>query len=331
MHLPTVSALCALLLASVSFALGEQFHVAFWNVENLFDLKDDPKVEGDEEFTPQSPKRWTVERLDIKLNNLARIIRKMNGGRGPDVLGLCEVENRKVVEQLVTKLAPLRRKYEIVHQDSPSDRGIDCALLYDAGIFALVDSEFHFVDAEKTRDIVEARLRHTGADLFVFVNHWPSRGNEEWQRVKAATTLRSRLSEIFSTNPSADCLLVGDFNDEPDNVSLKNHLRAVATPENLPADALFDTTAAIRAAGKGTYVFDNRWELIDHIIVSPGMLDAAGFRWKPGSSQCIEYPELFFHPRFPGAILRPNRSYSEDNFHKTGYSDHLAIECVIAK
>jgi predicted extracellular nuclease len=255
----------------------------------------------------------------------------MNAGRGPDVLGLCEVENRKVVELLMAKLAPLGRNYQIVHRDSPSDRGIDCALVYDANVFALVDSKFHFVDAEKTRDIVEARLRHAGADLFVFVNHWPSRGNEEWQRVKAATVLRSRLDEIFSTDARADCLLIGDFNDEPDNVSLKDHLRSASSSKNLPPGSLFDTTASIRASGKGTYVFQNRWELIDHIIISPGLLDQARFRWTPGSSQRVDFTELFFQPRYPGAIPRPNRSYSGDDFHKTGYSDHLAVECVITK
>jgi hypothetical protein len=112
---------------------------------------------------------------------------------------------------------------------------------------------------------------------------------------------------------------------------LKNHLRSAASPENLPASSLFDTTAPIRAAGKGTYVYDNRWELIDHIIVSPGLLDESGFRWKPSSSRRIEYPELFFHPRFPGAISRPSRSYSADDFHRSGYSDHLPVACVITK
>jgi predicted extracellular nuclease len=321
----------ALLLLYVNRSLGDEFHVAFWNVENLFDHEDDPAVESDEEFTPQAPKHWTAERLAIKLNNLSRILRKMNAGRGPDVLGLCEVENRTVLELLVAKLAPLGRRYEIVHKDSPSDRGIDCALVYDANVFELADFKFHFVAAENTRDIVEARLRHADSDLFVFVNHWPSRGNEEWQRVKAATVLRARLDELFAADAAADCLLIGDFNDEPDNVSLKDHLRSAASSENLPASSLFDTTASIRTAGKGTYVYENRWELIDHILVSPGLLDESGFRWKTGSSRRIEYPELFFHPRFPGAIPRPSRSYSRDDFHRSGYSDHLPVECVIAK
>ena len=181
-------ALCFLsgLMFVPRIASAEDLFIASWNVENLFDLEDDPNVALDEEYTPQAPKRWTRERLDIKLNNLVKIIGKMNGGRGPDVLGLCEVENRKVVEMLVAKLAPLGRKYQIVHKDSPSDRGIDTALIYDANVFGMEDSKFHFVDAERTRDIVEAKLTRGGKGLYVFVNHWPSRGNDEWQRIMAA-------------------------------------------------------------------------------------------------------------------------------------------------
>ncbi len=315
----------------VSPCNAAEFYIASWNVENLFDLEDDPAVELDEEYTPQAPKKWTQERLEVKLNNLASIISKMNEGRGPDVLGLNEVENRKVVEMLVAELAPLGRQYEIVHKDSPSDRGIDCALIYDANVFGLADSQFHFVDAEKTRDIVEARLRHEGDDLLVFVNHWPSRNNDESQRIKAASVLRGRLDEIFAADANAEVVLVGDFNDEPDNVSIKDHLRVAASATDLPAGALYDTTAKIAIDNKGTFVFDNEWELIDHIIVSTGLLDDEDFRWKPESSQRIEFPEQFFHPNFPDAISRPSRSYSRDTFHEDGYSDHLPVACVIEK
>ena len=152
-----------LLLAFTQFssaaARADDLVIASWNLENLFDTEDDPNVEFDEDFSPDKPKKWTTERLEIKLKNLSSIISKMNGGKGPDVLGVCEIENRKVVEMLVEKLKPLGRKYEIVHKDSPSDRGIDCAIIFDSGVFSLADSKFHFVDAEKTRDIVEAKLR----------------------------------------------------------------------------------------------------------------------------------------------------------------------------
>ena len=130
-------------------------------------------------------------------------------------------------------------KYEIVHKDSPSDRGIDCAFVYDAKVFDLIDSKFHYVEADRTRDIIEAKLRRVGAGdngahLYVFVNHWPSRNNDEWQRIAAAKVLRQRLDEILAAEPKADIVMIGDFNDEPDNVSLKDDLKAVQTSENLP-------------------------------------------------------------------------------------------------
>ena len=328
-----VLSLLLILYFSVAAHAGE-LCVASWNVENLFDTEDDPSVELDEDFTPDSPKKWTPERLDIKLGNLAKTIRKMNNGRGPDVLGLAEIENRKVVEMLVAKLASLGRKYEIVHKDSPSDRGIDTALIYDAKVLELVDSKFHFVDAEKTRDIIEAKFKRAGAGadaaaLYVFVNHWPSRNNDEWQRIMAATVLRKRLDEILAADPKADFVLVGDFNDESDNVSIARFLRASKTEEIAADGTLYDTTAYLSTEGKGTFVYDDKWDLLDHIIVSPGLLDGEGFAWKSGSSQRLEFPELFFHPNGPGAIPRPSKSYSENNFHKDGYSDHLAEFCII--
>jgi endonuclease/exonuclease/phosphatase family protein len=165
---------------------AEEFFIADWNVENLCDSVDDPNVTGDEEFTPDGPKHWTVERLDTKLSNLAKIICKMNDGRGPDVLGLCEVENRKVLEMLVAKLDSLGRDYKIVHKDSPSERGIDCALIYDAKVFQLADSKFHHVDAGNTRDIIDTKLENGGSPLYVFVDHWPSQTHDESYRCAGA-------------------------------------------------------------------------------------------------------------------------------------------------
>jgi endonuclease/exonuclease/phosphatase family metal-dependent hydrolase len=315
----------------VSPARAEEFVVVGWNLENLFDTADDPKVVGDEEFTPQSNKRWTKERLNIKLENLAAILRKVNDGKGPDVLGVCEIENRKVLELLIEKLHPLGRKYEIIHQDSPSERGIDCAIIYDSAVFSLGESKFHSVDARDTRDIVEAKLRRNGRDLYVFMDHWPSRRHEESFRNSAADVVRKRVDAIQAAAPKADIILLGDFNDHNSDEALRDHLRAVSSQENLPANAMFDTTAYIAEAGKGTFVYDGKWDLLDHIIISPGLLDADGFQWKKGSSQRIDYPELFYQPPYPNAIARPSTSYSKNDFHKKGYSDHLPLSCVIVQ
>jgi endonuclease/exonuclease/phosphatase family metal-dependent hydrolase len=312
-----------------STARGEELYIANWNCENLFDTEDDPKVEGDEEYTPDSAKHWTTERLNIKLDNLGSIIRKMNDGHGPDVLGVCEVENRKVVEMLVDKLKPLGRKYEIVHKDSPSERGIDCAIIFDSAVFTLIDSKFHHVDAGNTRDIVEAKLERKGKDLFVFMDHWPSRHHEESFRIKAADAARKRIDDLLAADRKADIIMIGDFNDESTDESIRDHLRAATAKENLPPDSMFDTTAWIRAAGKGTFVYNNQWDLLDHIIISPGLLDSSGYQWKDGSSQRVEFPEQFYKPRAKDGFRRPSASYSRNDFHKNGYSDHLPLGCKL--
>ena len=327
--LPATLALAIITMIHPSSAPGDEFFIGSWNCENLFDTVDDPKVEGDEEYTPDSPKHWTPERLDIKLTNLASVIKKMNDRRGPDVLGICEIENRKVVEMLVEKLKSLGRKYEIVHKDSPSERGIDCAIIFDSAVFTLADSKFHHVDAGQTRDIVEAKLRRNGKDLFVFMDHWPSRHHEESFREKAADVARKRIDSLLSADPKADIIMLGDFNDESTDPSIRDHLRVVASKDKLAPDALFDTTAPIQAAGKGTFVYRNKWDMLDHIFISPGLLDSSGFHWKDGSSRRLEYAELFYEPSRQNAIRRPSGTYTGNEFHKNGHSDHLPVGCLI--
>jgi acid phosphatase len=308
---------------------GIEIGMAFWNVENLFDLNDDPKVEGDEEFTPNGPNRWTKERLDIKLNNLARVITRMHDGAGPAVLGLAEIENRYVVELLVQKLSELKRDYKIVHKESPSDRGIDCALIYDANVFELESERFHYVDADKTRDIVEARLSRNGQSMTVFVNHWPSRGNEPIARMTAAKTLRSRTDGILATDALADIVIMGDFNDYPVDPSLTEGLNAVGDLRSLEQGKLFNTSYTTTPdATNGTYVYQDQWGVLDQIIVSPGMLIPGGVSWGLGSTQPVVLADdQMYVPS--GGIPRPSRSYSRTTFHNNGYSDHMPIVTTI--
>jgi predicted extracellular nuclease len=314
----------------VQAVCAEELYLASWNVENLFDTFDDPAVQGDEEFTPQGSARWTNERLQIKLTNLAKVLSRMNHGRGPDLLGLAEVENRRAVQALVDKLAPLKRNYSIVHQDSPSDRGIDCAMIYDADRLTLRVSSFHFVDAQNTRDIVEAAFESGGHRLRVFMNHWPSRStNPEARRIEAAKTLRKRLDEILRVDSQADVVVLGDLNDYPPNDSVKVHLKTTDEPQLATAGVFYNSMWPIHRENRGTYVYNNKWDVIDHVILSPGLLDNHGFRWKSGSTQTVLFDFQLFHPSHAGAIARPNRSYTGQAFHATGISDHLPVACIV--
>ena len=300
--------------------------ITFWNVENLFDTEDDPNVEGDEEFTPTGPKKWTEQRFATKLQNLGTIISRMYDQQGPDILGVAEVENATVLQRLVETLEPLGRNYQIVHQDSPSGRGIDCAILFDADVLDLKDARFHFVDAGTTRDIVEATFTRNGQDLTVFVNHWPARSHDASFRIAAGTTLRKRIDELLQVDALADVIAMGDFNDHPDDESIRVALEATTDLREIRDGTLFNTMFALESVEPaGTYVYKNQWETLDQIFVSPGMLIPNGVSWVLGSTRPVVLtPNQLYDPR-GDAIPRPSRSFSGNSFHEAGYSDHLPV------
>lgn len=310
---------------------GEVF-VGFWNVENLFDTVDDPKVELDEEFTPSAPKQWSEERLQIKLDNLSRVIRLMNGGKGPDVLGLCEVENKAVVEMLVAKLKPLGRDYRIIHQDSPSARGIDCAVIHDAKVVKLVSQpKFHAMDGLETRDVIEAKYDVSNQRFTVFVNHWPSQRSPEEIREKVAGIVRRRLDQLLKDDPLADLVLIGDFNALPDAPSVSKRLRTWGDSKKLQPGVFFNSTWSLHTSKtEGTYYYQDRWEVLDQVILSPGMLDGQGLKWIPDSTKPMKEDFMLFVPRDAKYKARPSRSYTGDRFHPDGYSDHLPMSCRLA-
>lgn len=308
-------------------ASADELFVAYWNVENLFDTIDDPKVEGDEEFTPSAAKKWTKERLQIKLRNLARVLKEANGGKGPDILGLSEIENRDTVEMVVAQLNSLGRKYRIVHQDSPSGRGIDCAIVYDSDRVELKSHRFLKVPDLKTREIVEGDFEFRGARLHLFVNHWPSKGNPQSARVAAATILRKRIDELLDADEMSEIVVIGDLNEMPYEPAVGKTLKTWSDPKSIYPRVLFNSTWKMHEADKGTYVYRNKWEVIDHVILSQGLLDAKGLRWKLDSTQTMQNEYQMFHPRT--GIPRPSRSYTGDNFHADGFSDHLPIRCIL--
>ena len=318
----------AWLTVASSTAKAGDLSLAFWNVENLFDTVDDPDVEGDEEFTPDQPKEWTTARLELKLANLARVIGDMNSGHGPDVLGLCEVENRHVVELLTKRLNRNGRQYAIVHEDSPSYRGIDCALLYNQRAVQLTDSRIHRIKQLTTRDILEVDLSADGQPFFVFVNHWPSRRNPDEHRIIVASTLRRRIDELLKADPAADFAVIGDLNDTPVNKSVGTTLRTWSNPDELRPGVLLNSMWNIHKNQKaGTYVYRNKWDVLDHIILSPGMLDKQGLSWTRNSTRTVKADYQMYVPGNSSSIPRPSRSYLGPRFFGSGYSDHLPVEC----
>lgn len=312
------------------------FHVANWNVENLFDTADDPDNTYDDEFLPGNPTtRWTRARFDTKLDNLARVISGLNRGQGPDLLGLEEVENKTVLQALVQKLPG--KNYGIVHEDSPDPRGIDTALLYNRDLFTLRYSRAHRVPLKwrrDTRDILHAALQDPhGKLLHVFVNHWPSRGagiaESDPDRFTAGQTLSRALRYIFQRDRAAHVIVMGDFNDEPNSPSIRVALDVDPYPARAgyAPDKLYNLSSRKSSQGLGTYFHSFRgrieWRMYDQIMVSGAILESVR----------IEYDEDSLKIARPGYMLAeagwnkgaPVATFADRTQYQGGYSDHLPI------
>ncbi len=315
---------------------SDAFHVANWNVENLYDTADDPDNRYDDEFLPNNvTTRWTRARFETKLDNLARVIADMNHGEGPDLLGLQEIENRYVLEELARRLPG--KPYGIVHFDSPDPRGIDTALLYNRDLFTLRNSMTHTVRLKwrrETRDILQADFRGPGGrELHVFVNHWPSRGAgieaSDPDRFSAARTLQRAIEAILNRDRAAHILILGDFNDEPSSRSIRTVLDVKPYPSRsgYRADTLYNLTAAKSDQGWGTFFHSFRgrtdWRMYDQIIASGALLDGARIEYDDDSLWILQ-PEFMTESsgRRKGA---PVPSFVGQEYYRGGYSDHFPI------
>jgi endonuclease/exonuclease/phosphatase family metal-dependent hydrolase len=306
----------------------------FYNVENLFDTEDDPVLD-DQEFLPGSDKQWTRSRYFDKLDKIAKVIRDVGGDAYPALVGLCEIENRRTLEDLIGKTSLKDQGYSILHKDSPDERGIDVALLYRQAIFKLIDSEFIPVrfpadPKNPTRDILYAKGIFAGDDtVHLFVGHWPSRSAGEAEtrplRLFVAETIRNRTETILARSANAKIIITGDFNDEPEDLSVVAGLRALlsfATPS--PA-RLYDLTAGLKK-GKpgGSYKYKGTWQRLDHMVVSGGLLSqGSGLFLNPADIDVLHKDYLLeADETFMG--LKPKRTYNGPVYNG-GYSDHLPV------
>lgn len=304
---------------------------AFYNLENLFDTEDDPTNSGDDEFTPGGANQFTEERLERKMGNLARAIRAINEYRGPDLLGVCEIENRRVLEILTQEYLP-QGVYSIVHAESPDTRGIDVGILYRAAELKHVRTTMHRVDlgnGRPTRDIMEATFQRQGKAFTVLVNHWPSRlgGEEESEprRISAAETAARIIDSLRAIDPSADIVMMGDFNDEPRNRAIHDVLDARAYDgSGAFKHRMVNTAAPVEEEGViGSYFYKKDWELIDQILLSPGVLDEKGLVLYE-TAETVFAPDFLRDRRADADAGPPFRTY-KNKFFIGGTSDHFPV------
>ncbi len=254
-----------------------------YNVENLYDIEND-SLTMDDDFTPEGSYHWTYTKYKKKLADIAKVITAVGEWDCPALIGLCEIENKKVLWDLV-KRSPLEElNYYFIHQDSPDNRGIDVALLYQKDKFRPIHEEFIRIENPefgnfKTRDILYASgVVPRGDTLHVFVNHWPSRmGGElasEPKRLYVASVLRNKIDSIYNTTANPNVVIMGDFNDTPVNKSIEEVLKALNYSGSATSDQLYNLYYPIQEKGEtGSYKTGKEWEVIDQIIISGNLLN----------------------------------------------------------
>jgi len=307
----------------------QPFTAMFYNVENLYDTLNDPKI-NDDEFTPSGKVPWTKERLDNKIKHIGQVITDIAKPAMPDLIGFAEIENRQVLEMLTSSAGLSKIKYSIAHFESPDERGIDVAMLYNPSTFKVVTSEQLHVtlpDNDLTRDILYVKGKLTsGKVLHVFINHWPSRreGSEisAAKRMAAANVLRSKLDAIQKLEKDPSILIMGDFNDEPSDKSITQGLKALTHDETIANNNLYSLLFPEYKKGEGT-LFYKDWDLFDQIIVSGNVLSQKkGLRTSVNEAEIYSADYLLFKNKTGES--RPNRTMSGYKYYG-GYSDHLPV------
>ncbi|TXC78655.1 endonuclease/exonuclease/phosphatase family protein [Luteibaculum oceani] len=308
-------------------AKGETIAIAFYNVENLFDTVDDPGV-NDQEFTPNGRLAWSEEKYESKISALAKTISEI-GDRNPEdapaLIGLAEVENLRVLQDLVNSKPLKPYNYQIVHGNSSDPRGIDVALLYHSHYVEAKEIDFISIPSGqwKTREILKTTVRlSNGEELTIWVNHWPSRrggvNETEYKRLLVANTLKQNLN-------SGTHIIMGDFNDTPLNKSIKELFSTESKPEDLDAGEFFNPFEEISKQGKGTIVYKGDWYLFDQILLSEEIFSSNHFNYQFADIYSSKHLLQQKNNKYKGS---PFRTYAGPNY-IGGPSDHLPVYVLL--
>ncbi len=311
--------------------------IAFYNVENLFDTENDP-VTFDDDRTPLGKDMWTPEKYQDKLNHIARVLSDIGTdetGRAPAIIGVCEIENLKVLEDLVNNPELKKYNYQIIHYDSPDQRGVDVGLLFQKDIFKPLNSQsrrlliYETDNPQKrvyTRDQLVVSGLLDGEQTYFIVNHWPSRSGGEarssYKRELAGKLNKKIIDSLQNLDPYAKIISMGDFNDDPTNKSIKKVLATKSSSENLELKELYDPMEKFFKEGRGTLAYRDSWNLFDQMILSQPLLnkDYGGYQF---------YKAGIFNKNYlitPSGQYKgyPFRSYGYSGY-QGGYSDHFPV------
>lgn len=306
--------------------------VAFYNIENLFDLRDS-KFTNDGDFLPESVKRWTPKRYKNKLRKLGFAISNIGlqeTGKHPAIVGLAEVENARVLEDLLNSKHLEDLNYDYVHFDSLDERGIDVAMLYDTKVFDVLHTETFSVSLtdddgspDYTRDILLVGGKLEDEKVYFIVNHWSSRREgqkeTEFKRLAASEKVSEIISSLTQDNENVKIMVLGDFNDTPQNESLK---RLVEDHD------LFNPFETLRSFTRGTVKHKRQWFVFDQILISTNFFKSSKseFEFFKANIFDVDFLKQFKGP-FKGS---PFRTYVGKKY-KGGYSDHFPVYTILKK
>ncbi len=308
--------------------------IAFYNLENLFDFRDDAKT-YDEDFLPISRKRWTKKRYDKKIERLGRVISMIGKvsnlpveENSPVIIGLAEVENKKVLHDLVHSQHLKTYNYRYVHFDSKDERGIDVALLYNPKYFTMETSKPYRLYLEKengsedyTRDVLRVSGKLMDKYVHFLVNHWPSRreGQKESnpKRMIAAKKTADIIGEFKQNDSEAKILVMGDFNDNPNDGSM-NFLADVAT--------LYNPMSTMMSYSKGSLNHRGKWNLFDQILLTTNIINNNEGELQFESAHIFDAP--FLKQQTGPYKGQPSRTFAGEKY-KDGFSDHFPVFVIL--
>ena len=325
-----------LVFSAVAQETGNRVAIGFYNLENLFDTIDDP-LTNDAEFLPQGGNQWTAERYEEKLANMSKVISLVAKEYGNCVaMGVSEIENERVMLDLVNhpNLKPLN--YGVVHHDSPDRRGVDVALIYQKDRFTVLDVVPYRLYTDdttfRTRDQLLVKGLIDGFDtVHIIVNHWPSKlGGEQRSMPKriAAAELSKHISDsIMQANPAAKVMIIGDLNDNPNAKSILEYLGAKKKAKDTQVNQLFNPMYKLYMDGIWSYVYRDEPNVIDQIIISYGLLNAKkGYKY----AGVQIFRANFLLTKSGSYEGTPLRTFAAGTY-LGGYSDHLPVYIILDK
>lgn len=311
------------------------YTVAFYNLENLFDTVDSPDTD-DAEFLPAAG--WTAERYQKKLRQIARVIDTLGVEGGPNFLGVCEVENRGVLSDLTGQKLLKDQSYRIVHEESGDPRGIDVAFLYQKKSFKEITHRafrLYMPDTQlvRTRDVLWVLGKINNDDTVgFFICHWPSRrGAERAEKYRAyiGDRIREMTDSLSLVYPGATWILMGDLNDEPLDASVSRHLGAIGLQEEACSEnKWYNAMLALQEKGDGTHSYQQKWNMLDQILLHCPASGSGGFRIADKSAS-VYRPKWMqsTHAKYYG---EPYRTFAGKNY-LGGFSDHFPVWVTLIK